>query len=511
MNFSTFTNGIPASRRETVRTLLVALFAGIAGVSGSYAYAGDTPSFIVAPIAGFLARAMLAPVVSFAITTLGSFGELLNLGTAIFLAVALLAGTSLIALVVGQRFESAVTAIGLTASLGWLATASVTEATLPAFSALSTGFASATVIAVSELLRGTSGSVDDTHSSERRRLLGGLASALGISLFGYFFGSQQATTSSERLETTPRRQQLFEEATAKSLDIPGIDPLISDTESFYEVDINNIDPAVDTEEWTLSVTGAVEQERTYSYTDITSMEADDRFYTLRCVGDSLNGTKMDNAIWTGVPIMNVVDEAKPNGSYVVLRAADDYYEEFPVEALRGGMLAYGMNGRGLPREHGAPVRALLPGHWGEPNVKWITEIEFSEEEVTGYWEQRGWHGTGPVKTVAKFHAINHLPDGRIQVGGHAYAGTRGIQSVKVSVNGDGGPWHEATLSAPLSGEAVWRQWEYTYEPPATESHEVVVRATDGTGTLQPQERAEPFPNGPSGWVSRTVNMAANEQ
>ncbi len=491
-----------------MQTMLTALFAGIGGVAGSYAYAGDTPSFVVAPIAGFLARAMPAPVVSFAITTLGSFGEQLNLGTAVVLAVALLAGTSLVALAVGRRVESAVATVGLTALLGWVATASVTEVPLPALSALSTGLASATVVAVSEFLRETSGREDEIFDGERRQLLGGLASALGIGLFGYVFGSRQTTTSPENLGATPRRQRLFEEATAKSLDIPGIDPLISDVGSFYEVDINNIDPAVETDEWTLSITGAVERERTYSYSDLTSMEADDRFYTLRCVGDSLNGTKMDNAIWTGVPIMDVIDEARPHGNYVVLRAADDYYEAFPIEALRGGMLAYGMNGRGLPREHGAPVRALLPGHWGEPNVKWITEIEFSREAVTGYWEQRGWHGTGPVKTVAKFHAINRLPDGRVQVGGHAYAGTRGIQSVEVSI--DGGSWREATLSEPLSGEAVWRQWEYKYEPPA-ESHEVVVRATDRTGTLQARKKAEPFPNGPSGWVSRTVNMTANER
>jgi hypothetical protein len=216
----------------------------------------------------------------------------------------------------------------------------------------------------------------------------------------------------------------------------------------------------------------------------------------------------------------------------MLRAADDYFEEFPLSALRNGFLAFEMNGDPLPRGHGYPVRALIPGHWGEINVKWLTEIEVLEEEAKGYWERRGWHGTGPVETVAKLHAVNRLgeaTDGSggaktMQVGGHAYAGTRGIQNVEVSTDG-GDSWTEATLSDPLpagpgegtadatetadsegdatnAAEDAWRQWEYTYE--ATDPHEVVVRATDGEGNLQPSEENKPFPSGATGWVSKRV-------
>jgi len=160
-----------------------------------------------------------------------------------------------------------------------------------------------------------------------------------------------------------------------------------------------------------------------------------------------------------------------------------------------------MNGDQLPRGHGFPARALIPGHWGEINVKWITEIEILEEEVEGYWEERGWHGTGPVNTVAKLHAVNHLDDGRIEVAGHAYAGNRGIERVEVSTDG-GDTWSEATLSEELPGDDVWRQWAYRYE--REDAHEVVVRAVDGTGTLQAEERSDAFPSGPTGWVSEEV-------
>jgi DMSO/TMAO reductase YedYZ molybdopterin-dependent catalytic subunit len=146
---------------------------------------------------------------------------------------------------------------------------------------------------------------------------------------------------------------------------------------------------------------------------------------------------------------------------------------------------------------------LVPGHWGETNVKWIQEIELLEEAEDGYWEERGWEGTGPVNTVAKLwdEGITELDDGRVELSGHAYAGTRGIERVDVSTDG-GSTWTEAELSEPLPDEDVWRQYRYEFEPDGT--HEVVVRAVDGEGTMQEQEQSDPAPSGATGWVQRTV-------
>ena len=251
------------------------------------------------------------------------------------------------------------------------------------------------------------------------------------------------------------------------------------------------------------MTGAVDETVTVDLADVREMESREEFATLRCVGESLNGRKMDTALWTVVDVAPLLERAgAPDDCCVMLRATDGFYEEFPREALEDGMLAYGMNGGELPRRHGAPVRALIPGHWGEINVKWLTEIEVLEEPAEGYWEERGWQGTGPVETVAKLHVTNRLSDGRVEVAGHAYAGTRGVETVEVSTDG-GETWTEATLSEPLPGDDVWRQWVHRYEPP-DEEHEVVVRARDGTGTLQPEAESGPVPSGPTGWVSETV-------
>ncbi|PSQ37083.1 sulfite oxidase, partial [Halobacteriales archaeon SW_12_69_24] len=288
----------------------------------------------------------------------------------------------------------------------------------------------------------------------------------------------------------------------RSLGVDGLEPLVS--EAFYEVDINATDPTIAADDWTLSVTGAVDEELTYDYEDVRALSAESRFQSLRCVGESLNGEKMDNALWTGVPIMDLVNPAGPaEECCVMLRAADGFFEEFPLPALEDGFLAFGMNGERLPHGHGYPARALIPGHWGEINVKWITEIEVLTREIDGYWEMRGWHGTGPVNTVAKIHQDARLSDGRRQVGGHAYAGTRGVRAGEVSTDG-GDTWAEATLSGRLPGEDVLRQWVYEYDAPAGD-HEVVVRAIEADGTVQPAEETDAFPSGPSGWVTRTIS------
>jgi DMSO/TMAO reductase YedYZ molybdopterin-dependent catalytic subunit len=297
------------------------------------------------------------------------------------------------------------------------------------------------------------------------------------------------------------------EAERRSLDVAGLEPLVST--DFYQVDISNVDPDLRADQWSLSVTGSVERPLSYTYDELTAMGAEHRFVTLRCVSDKVNGKLMDTDLWTGVPISRILEEVNPQGSHVMFRAADGYYEEFPVEALETGFLAYRKGGERLPRGHGYPVRALIPGHWGEINVKWITEIEILDGPEKGFWEKRGWHGTGPVNTAAKLHVTNRT-EGRIEVAGHAYAGVRGVDRVEVSTDG-GETWSDATLSDPLPAgtdeegefaEDAWRQWAYTYDDPGRE-HTVVVRATDGTGAVQPREEEGPYPSGATGWASKT--------
>ncbi|QGA82120.1 molybdopterin-dependent oxidoreductase [Halomicrobium sp. LC1Hm] len=490
----------------------VALFAGVAAVVGSFAAVGFTPSFVASPIERWLARRMPGAVVSLAIQFLGSLGQQLNLVAAALAAVCVVAAVARVAGTLGDRLANR--AVGpVVAGAVVFGVATLLTGSVPS----SGGAAVGTALTLG--LAGLSGSLPARGATnpDRRRVLASLGTAAGLGVVASVLTddtSQPTATIPD--DASPAVRDALEAATEQSLAVDGLEPLVSD--EFFSVDINAVDPEVDASQWTLSVTGSVEEEITVDYEQLRSMDARTEFHTLRCVGESLNGTKMDNALWTGVPVRTLLERAAPDSDCDCVRvhAADDYYQVFPIDALNGAMLAYQMNGRPLPQSHGYPARALVPGHWGEINVKWITEIEVIDRDAEGYWEERGWHGTGPVETVAKIHAQNALPDGRVQVGGHAYAGTRGVSAVEVSTDG-GDSWSEARLSEPLvesvdwagdPGETphapdVWRQWAFEYEPPAGE-HEVVARAIEADGTVQPETEREAFPHGPSGWVSRTV-------
>lgn len=473
----------------------VALAGGTAAVAGSYVAVGGSTAFVAATIAN--ATVTLAPsaLVTFAITVLGDLGSDLAYlsglaATAAVLGVAV--GGARLAAAQWGRPNAAPAGVAVVVA----ALAAVLSGSLP--SALGAA-AGAWLVSAAADFPGTETAVDDS-----RRAVLASATALAVGVVGVAGRRAIPAGGTDERDAEPIPEDvaaMLDDAESKSLSVEGLEPLVSD--SFYQVDIANVDPDPAREEWSVRIHGAVAEETTVDFADVDAMDHEHRFATLRCVGESLNGHKLDTAVWTGVPLSSILDEADPEGEYVMLRAADGFYEEFPVDALEDGFLAVGMNGRPLPRAHGAPARALIPGHWGEINVKWLTEIEILDEPATGYWEERGWHGTGPVNTVAKLWAENSLDDGRIEVAGAAYAGTRGVERVEVSTDG-GATWVEANLSEPLPGDDVWRQWVHRYE--ADGSHEVIVRAVDGTGTVQPQEEAEAYPNGPSGWVSTTVDQ-----
>lgn len=478
---------------------LFAVLAGLTGVAGSYAVSGFTPRFIVAPIDALVVRLTPGPIVAFVIETVGEPGHLLHLGLSGLIAVGLLGSGAIIGTVTARRTGFTVVGIVIAGAVAWAVAVAITAAPAEAVAVavpvgVFTGF-------------GTVSVTSPDHDHARRRVL--LSGASAVTFLGVALGIGQVTTRDSSREETDdidaEVSALLAEADRKSLDIAGDVPgLVSTFDEFYNVDIAAFDPDLSAEDWSLTITGEVESDVTLTFEELTNMPTKRQFVTLRCVGEPLNGDKLDNAVWTGTPLKPLLEAADPGGNCgcAMLRAKDDYFVQFPMAALEDGFLAWGMNGESLPKSHGHPVRVLIPGHWGETNVKWLEEIELLDEAMDGYWEQRGWHGTGPVNTVAKLWSDTRLENGNIEVAGHAYAGTRGVDRVEVSVDG-GETWHDGELSEPLPGTDVWRQWQFEFEPRG--SHEVVVRAVDGEGTVQPKDEAGSFPSGATGWVSKTIS------
>jgi hypothetical protein len=90
----------------------------------------------------------------------------------------------------------------------------------------------------------------------------------------------------------------------------------------------------------------------------------------------------------------------------------------------------------------------------------------------------------------------------VAIGGTAWAQMRGITKVEVQI--DDGPWTEAVLSTEASA-ITWRQWSFNWNA-APGQHYIKARATDGAGELQTDKRADPVPDGASGWQSLMVTV-----
>ncbi len=220
---------------------------------------------------------------------------------------------------------------------------------------------------------------------------------------------------------------------------------------------------------------------------------------------------MSNALCTGIPLGQLLGSlgVSSDARAVIFRSADNYYESFPLEvALASGvLLAHTMNGVPLPDNHGFPLRLIVPGRYGVKNPKWITRIELAAEPIQGYWVRRGWDPEALVQTVARIDTPfdqARVVGPRLEVGGVAFAGSRGVDRVEASQDG-GTTWREARTRPPL-GSSTWVQWTLAWDDVPAGDHEVRARATDGTGALQTSNDDGSFPKGATGYHRARVHL-----
>ncbi|WP_160663751.1 molybdopterin-dependent oxidoreductase [Pseudarthrobacter sp. ATCC 49987] len=293
---------------------------------------------------------------------------------------------------------------------------------------------------------------------------------------------------------------------------PGVTPWLTPNNDFYRIDTALSVPEINVQDWELRVHGLVDREIRLSFQDLLDADLIESHVSLTCVSNPVGGNLAGNAKWLGMPIREVLKMAGPkDGADMVLSTSiDGFSASTPLEVLqddRDAMLAIGMNGEALPLEHGYPVRMVVPGLYGFVSAtKWVVDLEVTRfADSKAYWTQRGWSERGPIKTMARVEvpkSFAKVPAGRVAIGGTAWAQTRGITKVEVQI--DNGPWTEATLSTEAS-LVTWRQWSFDWE--ATPGpHYIKARATDGTGEVQTDKRADPVPDGASGWQSLMVTV-----
>ena len=267
------------------------------------------------------------------------------------------------------------------------------------------------------------------------------------------------------------------------------------------------------------------------------MRSETRVATLECAGNSrvflvpqVPGAQWElgavsNAEWTGVPLRALLERAglAEDACEIVLEGADrgmpkeqplppgpiSYAWSVPRAKATGPdvLIAYQMNGRDLPRNHGFPVRAIVPGHYGMASVKWLTRIQAVREPFLGYWQTTDyayWASMDgkPVRRalgemnlksqIARPRVYETVPPNRIYpVFGAAWAGEMDVTGIEVSTDG-GRTWAEAEFVDSVRRHA-WRRWKFDWlTPKQPGQYTLLSRAKDARGALQPEGHDENY-------------------
>jgi DMSO/TMAO reductase YedYZ molybdopterin-dependent catalytic subunit len=277
---------------------------------------------------------------------------------------------------------------------------------------------------------------------------------------------------------------------------------ITPTSDFYVVSKNVLDPTVQVERWRLEMAGLVSAATAWTLDQVRALPTESRAITLECISNEVGGHLISTARWRGVSLARLLAAtggASPGATHVIFHSVDGYATSLPLTVLLEAqtLLAWEMNGEPLPDRHGFPLRAVVPGRYGEQSAKWLTRIELTDHPFKGFYQSQGW-SDGPLSTMSRIDTpTSDTTFGPVTVSGIAFAGLRAITRVEVSADG-GKFWHDAKLLPPISDHA-WRFWQWQWRPATPGRYTLIVRATDSTGRLQNGDMRPSVPNGSTGW------------
>jgi DMSO/TMAO reductase YedYZ molybdopterin-dependent catalytic subunit len=153
-------------------------------------------------------------------------------------------------------------------------------------------------------------------------------------------------------------------------------------------------PNVDPSEWRMRVSGLVQSEQTMDWDEFTALDRVTLDAEFHCV---TQWSRLVNT-WEGVPIRAVLDAVKPlpEARYVMVHCYGGYSTNISLDVLDDDdvLFAYRHDGQQLPREHGGPLRLVVPKRYAWKSAKWVNGLEFLAEDEAGFWEVRGYHMEG---------------------------------------------------------------------------------------------------------------------
>jgi len=312
--------------------------------------------------------------------------------------------------------------------------------------------------------------------------VGSIGFGFGVGIFDGIFQAGEGTQTVRGKST--RELLLLGTQNFKGFKFSEITP----NKDFFTVQYSGEIPKADTKKFQLKVEGFVEKPFSISIEEIEKIPVRKEFVTLECISNPVGGPLIGNALWEGVPLRALIERAVPKKGAVdtVFYAEDGYSDSIPfgLSINEEVFLAFKMNGERLPREHGSPLRAVIPGIYGMKNVKWISKIEVVNYDYKGFWQKIGWSDEAviPLKSqIRQPEEGKKIPRGNYVIGGFAFGGRHGISRVQVSI--DGADWQEAEVRKPLSRWA-WSLWRFDWKPRPKGPYAIRVRAFDREGKLQ---------------------------
>ncbi len=148
------------------------------------------------------------------------------------------------------------------------------------------------------------------------------------------------------------------------------------------------------ESWDLRIFGAVEAEKTFTWEDLMAMPTNTETVDIHCV---TRWSKLDTT-WTGIPWRIFIRQCAPlpSATHVMVHCDPSYTTNVALGILDDDdtMLAYLYEGKPLEREHGYPLRLLVPKKYFWKSAKWVRGIEFITGDRPGFWEHHGYHMEG---------------------------------------------------------------------------------------------------------------------
>jgi DMSO/TMAO reductase YedYZ molybdopterin-dependent catalytic subunit len=360
-----------------------------------------------------------------------------------------------------------------------------------------------------------------SHSLNRRDLLKASVATAAVALTQYplsLFGGPEAEAGGVLipfLDAQPnvRRQTRWAELTS----------WITKSDDLYVVSHYGT-PALSAETHALEISGLVKKPRTLSLAELKKRKRRTITATLECGGNSNSPGFMGaigNVRWTGTPLADLLEECAPlkRGIEVVFFGADEREEEPPTGQLKGKkfpqnfarslhisdalrdevLLCWEMNGEPLTKEHGFPLRLVVPGWFGISWIKWLNRIEvldrrymskyMAQEYVTTRGEERDgktiWRMTsvGPMNVKSIIARAVKLPGDTVRLTGAAWGDGTPLRSVEVKI--DDGPWQPARIDRSPRDKYTWRFFSFDWKNPGAGEHTVVSRAIDEEGRVQP--------------------------